>query len=51
MDLGGLVARNSRVFPDKEGVIYGDNRYTWKEINEKVNASACLKRETRWRCG
>lgn len=38
MDLGGLVARNSRVFPDKEGVIYGDNRHTWKEVNERVNA-------------
>jgi acyl-CoA synthetase (AMP-forming)/AMP-acid ligase II len=38
MDLGGLVARNARVIPDKEGVIYDANRYTWKQVNEKVNA-------------
>ena len=38
MDLGGLVARNARVFPDKEGVIYENSRYPWKEVNEKVNA-------------
>ncbi len=38
MDLGSLVARNARVFPDKEGVIYENSRYPWKEVNEKVNA-------------
>ncbi|MBN2283981.1 MAG: long-chain-fatty-acid--CoA ligase [Deltaproteobacteria bacterium] len=37
MDLGGLVARNARMIPDKEAVIYGDKRYTWKEANDKVN--------------
>ncbi len=37
MDLGGLVARNARTVPDKEGLIYDDKRYTWKEVNEKVN--------------
>ncbi len=46
MDLGSLVARNARVTPGKEGVIYDNNRYTWKEVNEKVNtiANALLKR-------
>lgn len=38
MDLGSLVARNARVIPDKEGVIYENSRYPWKEVNEKVNA-------------
>ncbi|TAL32357.1 MAG: long-chain-fatty-acid--CoA ligase [Spirochaetes bacterium] len=38
MDLGGLVARNARTVPEKEGVVYEGNRYTWKEVNERVNA-------------
>ena len=38
MDLGGLVSRNARTVPDKEGLIYEDKRYMWKEVNEKVNA-------------
>ena len=38
MDLGGLVARNARTVGDKEGVIYEDNRWTWAQVNEKVNA-------------
>jgi len=37
MDLGGLVARNARMIPDKEGIVYGEKRYTWKEVNERVN--------------
>lgn len=40
MDLGDLVRRNAAMVPDKEGVIYEDKRYTWKEVNEKVNAVA-----------
>ncbi|RJQ82146.1 MAG: long-chain-fatty-acid--CoA ligase [Desulfobacteraceae bacterium] len=46
MDLGQLVARNARMIPDKEGIIYEDARYTWKTVNEKVNAvSNTLVRE------
>ncbi len=37
MDLGGLVERNARMVPDKEGIIYQENRYTWKKVNERVN--------------
>ena len=37
MDLGGLVARNARTVPDKEGIIFQNNRYTWKQVNERVN--------------
>lgn len=40
MDLGGLVARNARMVPDKEGVIYEANRYTWRQVNERANAIA-----------
>ncbi|MFP4474649.1 MAG: long-chain-fatty-acid--CoA ligase [Desulfatibacillaceae bacterium] len=40
MDLGGLVARNARTVPDKEGFIYEDRRYTWLTVNERVNAVA-----------
>ena len=40
MHLGELVARNARTVPNKEGLIYGDNRYTWKEVNERVNCIA-----------
>jgi acyl-CoA synthetase (AMP-forming)/AMP-acid ligase II len=38
MDLGGLVARNARMLPEKEAIISGNNRYTWKTVNAKVNA-------------
>jgi len=46
MDLGGLVARNARTVPEKEGVVYEDRRYTWKEVNDRVNAisNTLLKR-------
>ncbi len=37
MDLGGLVSRNARTVPEKEGVICEDRRYNWREVNERVN--------------
>ena len=37
MDLGGLVARNVRTVPDKEAIIYENNRYDWNTVNKKVN--------------
>ncbi len=40
MDLGGLVARNARMIPDKEAIICEHNRYDWETVNEKVNAVA-----------
>ena len=45
MDLGTLVTRNAQMIPDKEGVVYGEMRYSWKEVNEKVNrvSNALLK--------
>jgi len=40
MDLGGLVARNARTVPDKEGLVFGERRYTWKEVDARSNAVA-----------
>jgi acyl-CoA synthetase (AMP-forming)/AMP-acid ligase II len=40
MNLGELVARNARMLPEKEALVYDDNRYTWREVNERVNAIA-----------
>ena len=40
MHLGGLVSRNRRTIPDKEGIIYKDKRYTWSEVDDRANAVA-----------
>ncbi len=40
MNLGELVTRNVRMMPDKEALVYEENRYTWREMNERVNAVA-----------
>ena len=40
MHLGGLVARNKRTVPDKEGIIYQEKRYTWAEVDDRVNTFA-----------
>ena len=37
MNLGGLVTRNARTVPEKEGVVYEDRRYSWKQVNDIVN--------------
>jgi fatty-acyl-CoA synthase len=38
--LGELMARNSRKFPNKEAVIFGETRLTWKEFNARINRLA-----------
>ena len=40
MHLGGLVARNKRTVPREEGVIYQEKRYTWAEVDDRVNTVA-----------
>ncbi len=40
MNLGELVARNARMLPDKEALVYEERRFTWFEVNERVNAIA-----------
>jgi acyl-CoA synthetase (AMP-forming)/AMP-acid ligase II len=38
--LGELIARNARKFPDKEAVIFGETRLTWREFNARINRLA-----------
>jgi fatty-acyl-CoA synthase len=38
--LGELIARNARKFPDREAVIYGDTRLTYREFNARINRLA-----------
>ena len=38
--LGELLARNARKFPDKEVLIFGDTRLTWREFNARINRLA-----------
>ena len=38
--LGELIARNARKFPDKEAVIFGDTRLTYREFNGRINRLA-----------
>ena len=40
MHLGGLVARNARTVPDKEAIVYEDQRYNWLEVDQRTNAIA-----------
>jgi acyl-CoA synthetase (AMP-forming)/AMP-acid ligase II len=35
-----FLRRSAYVFPDKEAVVYGDRRYTYKEFEERVNRLA-----------
>ncbi|MDM7999572.1 MAG: long-chain-fatty-acid--CoA ligase [Dehalococcoidia bacterium] len=38
--LGEIVARNSRVIPDREAVVYGNKRFTYRQFNQRVNRLA-----------
>ncbi len=38
--LGEMMARNSRKFPDKEALIYGQTRLTYKQLNARINKLA-----------
>ncbi len=35
--LGEMIARNSRKFPDKEALIFGETRLTYKQFNARIN--------------
>lgn len=37
MSLGDIPRRNSRRFPNKTGLVFGDLRLTWREVNDRVN--------------
>jgi acyl-CoA synthetase (AMP-forming)/AMP-acid ligase II len=38
--LGEMIARGARKFPDKEALIYGDTRLTYRQFNARVNQLA-----------
>ena len=38
--LGEMMARNSRKFPDKEALVYGDTRLTNRQFSERINQLA-----------
>ncbi len=38
--LGEMIARNSRKFPDKEALIFGETRLTYKQFNARINQQA-----------
>jgi fatty-acyl-CoA synthase len=38
--VGETITRNSRRFPDKEALIYGDIRLTYKQFNSRINQLA-----------
>jgi len=38
--LGEMMARNSRKFPDKEALVFGEIRLTYKQLNARINQQA-----------
>jgi len=40
MNIGGMLARNARRHPDKECLVYGKLRYTYRDFNLSVNRLA-----------
>jgi acyl-CoA synthetase (AMP-forming)/AMP-acid ligase II len=40
MDIGNLLSRNARYNPDKPALIFEDQRYTYRQLNQNVNQLA-----------
>jgi acyl-CoA synthetase (AMP-forming)/AMP-acid ligase II len=40
MSIGNIVSRNAIRFPDREALVYEDIRYTWSQLNQRVNRLA-----------
>jgi fatty-acyl-CoA synthase len=38
--LGEMMARNARKFPDREALVYGDRRSTYRQLNGRINQLA-----------
>jgi acyl-CoA synthetase (AMP-forming)/AMP-acid ligase II len=38
--IGEMMARNARKFPDREAMVYGDTRLTYKQFNARINQIA-----------
>jgi acyl-CoA synthetase (AMP-forming)/AMP-acid ligase II len=37
-NLASLLAQTARLFPDRPGLVHGDNTWTWRELDARVNA-------------
>ncbi len=37
MIFGDLITRNARRYPEKEGIIFEDKRFTYNQVNQRVN--------------
>ncbi len=40
MSIGNIVSRNAMRFPDREALVFEDQRTTWTQLNERVNRLA-----------
>ena len=40
MSIGNIVARNAFQYPDREALVFGSDRFTWRELNARVNRLA-----------
>lgn len=40
MDIGTLPTRNARHYPDREALVFEDCRFTWRELNARINRVA-----------
>ena len=40
MSIGTIVSRNAVLYPDREALVFEGTRYTWKQLNERVNRLA-----------
>jgi acyl-CoA synthetase (AMP-forming)/AMP-acid ligase II len=40
MSIGNIVSRNAINYPNKEALVFEDLRYTWSQLNERVNRLA-----------
>jgi fatty-acyl-CoA synthase len=46
-----FLSRSAYMFPDKEAVVYGDRRYSYKEFEERVNRLASRLRDAGFQKG
>src|SRR5574341_1109014 len=45
MNVGHLLTKASRTYPERPALVYGDKRFTYQETNERVNRFANTLKE------
>ena len=40
MDIGTLPTRNARHYPDREALVFEARRFTWRQLNARINQAA-----------